>query len=108
MSTRLHAAPNRPKLQSINPRAFIWPLTSKRPRRWAFLCRTHSLPGRTRCGNEPTLVHYLLGAAFAWPLGARWQPSDRTRRIAMLSGFAAGDAEPKLGLQLCSGAKFEL
>jgi len=36
------------------------------------------------------------------------QPADRTRRIAMLSGFAAGDPQPTLGLLLCSGAKFEL
>jgi len=50
----------------------------------------------------------LLGAAFAWPLEAMGQPFDRTRRIAMLSGFAAGDPQPTLGLQLCSGAKFEL
>jgi hypothetical protein len=49
--------------------------------------------------------------------GTRWfrplratmgRPSDRTRRIAMLSEFAAGDPEPRLGLQLCSRAKFEL
>jgi hypothetical protein len=51
----------------------------------------------------------LLAGAIAWPLGtAVGQPADRTRRIAMLSGFAAGDPQPTLGLLLCSGAKFEL
>jgi hypothetical protein len=51
----------------------------------------------------------LLGDALAWPLRvAMGQPSDRTRRIATLSGFAAGDPEPRLGLQLCSRAKFKL
>ena len=51
----------------------------------------------------------LLGGALAWPFGAATgQPSDGTRRIAMLSEFAAGDPEPRLGLQLCSRAKFEL
>jgi putative tryptophan/tyrosine transport system substrate-binding protein len=36
----------------------------------------------------------LLAGAIAWPLGpAIAQPSDRMRRIAMLSGFAAGDPE---------------
>jgi len=36
----------------------------------------------------------LLAGAMAWPMGtATGQPSDRTRRIAMLSGFAAGDPE---------------
>jgi putative tryptophan/tyrosine transport system substrate-binding protein len=36
----------------------------------------------------------LLAGAVAWPLGtAMGQPADRTRRIAMLSGFAAGDPE---------------
>jgi len=51
----------------------------------------------------------LLGDALVWPLRATMgQPSHRTRRIAMLSEFAAGDPEPRLGLQLCSRAKFEL
>jgi hypothetical protein len=51
----------------------------------------------------------LLGGALTWPLGAAMgQPFDRTRQIAMLSGFAAGDPEPRLGLLLCSRAKFEL
>jgi hypothetical protein len=36
----------------------------------------------------------LLAGAVAWPMGpAIAQPSDRMRRIAMLSGFAAGDPE---------------
>jgi hypothetical protein len=36
----------------------------------------------------------LLAGAVAWPIGtAMGQPSDRMRRIAMLSGFAAGDPE---------------
>src|SRR5262245_34146775 len=43
----------------------------------------------------------LVGAAaVAWAPGAAMgQPSDRTRRIAMLSGFAAGDPEAQARLQ---------
>jgi putative ABC transport system substrate-binding protein len=38
----------------------------------------------------------LLAGAVAWPLGpAIAQPSDRLRRIAMLSGFAADDPEAR-------------
>jgi hypothetical protein len=51
----------------------------------------------------------LLATRWFRPLRATMgQPSDRTHLIAMLSEFAAGDPEPRLGLQLCSRAKFEL
>jgi putative tryptophan/tyrosine transport system substrate-binding protein len=40
----------------------------------------------------------LLGSAAAWPMAARAQPADRTRRIGMLLGFANNDsmAQPRV------------
>jgi hypothetical protein len=35
----------------------------------------------------------LLGAAAAWPLTARAQRQDRTRRIGVLMAYAEGDRE---------------
>ena len=37
-------------------------------------------------------VSLICGAA-AWPLAARAQQPDRVRRIGVLMGFTAGDAE---------------
>ena len=37
----------------------------------------------------------VMGAAAAWPIAVRAQPTDRVRRVAILMGYAEGDAEAK-------------
>jgi putative ABC transport system substrate-binding protein len=39
------------------------------------------------------LITLLGGAAIAWPLGASAQPSDRMRRVGVLSTLTADDPE---------------
>jgi putative tryptophan/tyrosine transport system substrate-binding protein len=40
-------------------------------------------------------ISLLSGAAVAWPLEARAQPSDRMRRLGVLMGYAESDPEAK-------------
>ena len=37
----------------------------------------------------------VMGTAAAWPIAARAQQTDRVRRVAILMGYAEGDAEAK-------------
>ena len=55
-------------------------------------CRVLSLGG----GNEAAQFHHFLGgAAAAWPFTVRAQQGDRIRRIGVLTGTSADDADTK-------------
>ena len=50
----------------------------------------------------------LIGGAAAWPLAARAQPRDRMRRIGLLMGLAADDAESQARLAAFTQALTQL